>query len=149
MISMSFIYHFLNNFFSVDLTWSILIVSYKSAWKTWMNSIDCFLISYLVPKISTFKVLIHDTQNWFTANSNNSQNCDVIQYLQRNLLLFQNFQPKIKSHVVHSQHHGSATGLSKFYKDLMVDGNENQFYGVWCSQHTQDPIICHLKASCV
>ena len=35
-----------------------------------MNAVDRFLISYLVPEISTFKGPKHDTQNWFTANNN-------------------------------------------------------------------------------
>ena len=43
-----------------------------------MNAVDRFLISYMVPEISTFKEPKHDTQNWLTANNNNSQNCDVI-----------------------------------------------------------------------
>ena len=37
-----------------------------------------FLVSYLVPEISTFKELKHDTQNWLAASNNNNQNCDVI-----------------------------------------------------------------------
>ena len=45
-----------------------------------MNAVDRFLISYLVPEISTLKEPKHDTQNWFTANNNNSQNCDVIRF---------------------------------------------------------------------
>ena len=42
---------------------------------------------------------------------------------------FRIFNQKLK--VTWSIHntHGSATGLSKFYNDLMVDGNESQFYG--------------------
>ena len=96
---------------------NILIFSYESAWKTWMYAIDCFLISSPVPEISTFKVLKHNTQTSF--NKSNSQNYDVVQYLQGNL--FQNFQTKIKSRMVHSQHPGSATALSKFYKDLIAE----------------------------
>ena len=43
-----------------------------------MNAVDRFLISYLVPEISTFKGPKHDTQNWLTAY--NSQNCDIIRF---------------------------------------------------------------------
>ena len=45
-----------------------------------MNAVDLFLISYLVPEISTFKEPKHDTQNWLTANNNNSKNGDVIRF---------------------------------------------------------------------
>ena len=45
-----------------------------------MNTVDRFLISYLVPEISTFKGPKHVTQNWFTANNNNSENYDVIRF---------------------------------------------------------------------
>ena len=45
-----------------------------------MNAVDRFLLSYMVPEISTFKEPKHDTQNWLTANNNNSQNCDVIRF---------------------------------------------------------------------
>ena len=45
-----------------------------------MNAVDCFLISYLASEISMFKEPKHDTQNWLTANNNNSQNCDVIRF---------------------------------------------------------------------
>ena len=45
-----------------------------------MNAVDRFLTFYLVPEISTFKEPKHDTQNWLTANNNNSQNCDVIRF---------------------------------------------------------------------
>ena len=45
-----------------------------------MNAVDRFLISYLVPEISTFKGPKHDTQNWFTANNNNGENYDVIRF---------------------------------------------------------------------
>ena len=45
-----------------------------------MNVVDRFLIPYLVPEISTFKEPKHDTQNWLTANNNNSENCDVIRF---------------------------------------------------------------------
>ena len=41
---------------------------------------------------------------------------------------FRIFNQKLK--VMWSIHNTHGTGLSKFYKDLMVDGNENQFYGV-------------------
>ena len=111
-----------------------------------MNAIDYSLISYLATEISTIKVLKHDAQNWFTANNNNSQNCDVIQYLQGNL--FQNFQPKIKSHMVHSQHPGSTTALSNFYNDLIAEERKPILWSLM-SQHTQDPITLHLKVSCV
>ena len=56
----------------------IFIFSYEGASKPRMNTVDHFLISYLVPEISTFKEPKHDTQNWFTANNNNGQNYDVI-----------------------------------------------------------------------
>ena len=42
--------------------------------------IYCFLISYLVLEISMFKESKHDTQNWLTANNNNSQNGDIIRF---------------------------------------------------------------------
>ena len=58
----------------------IFIFSYESAFETRMNAINRFLISYLVPEISTFKEPKHDTQNWFTANNNNSQNYDIIRF---------------------------------------------------------------------
>ena len=45
-----------------------------------MNAGDRFLISYLVPEISMFKGLKHDTQNWFTGNNNNDENYDVIRF---------------------------------------------------------------------
>ena len=45
-----------------------------------MNTVDRFLISYLVPEISTFKEPKHYTQNWFTANNNNGENYDVIRF---------------------------------------------------------------------
>ena len=45
-----------------------------------MNAVDRFLISYLVLEISMFKRPKHDTQNWFTANNNNSENYDVIRF---------------------------------------------------------------------
>ena len=35
----------------------------------------------LVPEI--IKESKHDTQNWHTANNNNSQNCDVIRFAYR------------------------------------------------------------------
>ena len=40
--------------------------------------VDHFLLSYLVPEISTFKEMKHDTQNWLTPNNNNS---DVIWFV--------------------------------------------------------------------
>ena len=47
-----------------------------------MDAVDRFLISYLVPEISTFKgpKHDHDTQNWFTTNNNNGENYDVIRF---------------------------------------------------------------------
>ena len=41
-----------------------------------MSVVGGFSISYLVPKISIEPK--HDPQNWFNANSNKSQDCDVI-----------------------------------------------------------------------
>ena len=45
-----------------------------------MNAADRLLIPYLVTEISAFEEPKDDTQNWFTANNNNSQNCDVIRF---------------------------------------------------------------------
>ena len=39
----------------------IFIFSYESAFETRMNAVNRFLISYLVPEISMFKELKHDT----------------------------------------------------------------------------------------
>ena len=45
-----------------------------------MNAVDRFLISYLVPEISTFKGPKRETQNWLTANNNNGENYDVTRF---------------------------------------------------------------------
>ena len=45
-----------------------------------MKAFDRFLMSYLVPEISTFKEPKHDTPNCLTAKNNDSQNCDVIRF---------------------------------------------------------------------
>ena len=45
-----------------------------------MNAVDRFLISYLVPEVSTFKGPKRDTQNWFTANNNNGENYDATRF---------------------------------------------------------------------
>ena len=45
-----------------------------------MNAVDRFLISDLVPDISTFKEPKHNAQNWLTANNNNGKTCDVIRF---------------------------------------------------------------------
>ena len=39
--------------------------------------------SALKDGLSTFKEPKHDTQNWFTARNNNSQNCDAIGFACR------------------------------------------------------------------
>ena len=48
-----------------------------------MNFVECFVISYLVLEIPTLKEPKHETQNWLTANKNNSQNCDVLRFACR------------------------------------------------------------------
>ena len=58
----------------------IFIFSCESALKTRTNTVDRFLISYLVPEIPTFKGPKHVTQIWFTANNNNGENYDVIRF---------------------------------------------------------------------
>ena len=71
--------HFSGNFL-VD-TKRNFYFSYESARKTRMNVIDHLLISHqLVPEILTFKELKHDTETWFSANNNNSQNYDIIRF---------------------------------------------------------------------
>ena len=69
--------------FKEDMNW-IFWYQWKCM-RTWLNAIDRFLISYLVPDIWTFKELKHDTQNWLTANNNNSQNCHLIRFACRSV----------------------------------------------------------------
>ena len=55
----------------VDMKRKFLFSHMKVHEKQELNAVDHFLISYLVPEISTFKGPKHNTQNWFTANNNN------------------------------------------------------------------------------
>ena len=61
------------------------IFRYKSTWKIWMNAIDHFAISYLVPEISIFKELQHHatTTRTTTVKIMTSSGLHVHQWLKR------------------------------------------------------------------
>ena len=58
----------------------IFILGYESTRKTGKNSVDHFLVSYLVPEMSRLEEPKHDPQNWLSANNSNSRNCDFIRF---------------------------------------------------------------------
>ena len=61
----------------VDMKQKFLFSRMKVHEKTRTNAVDCLLIAYLVPEISTFREQKRETQTLF---NNNSQNYGVIRF---------------------------------------------------------------------
>ena len=95
-----------------------------------MNAVDRFLISYLVPQISTCKEPKHDTQNWFTANNNNNrENYDVIR------LACLSVTYKIDNN-------STSTHVIKLCKQKVARGIRSNLIEVWLSkQHSRSQAL--------